>query len=133
MVSSQLSLLWQPACFPVGWNCPHSHLQTEAHSSVTKGRGGGAKRALKRKGESFHFSKRETVFGEESDLHISSFSFIKGCGWNFPPILSFFFLPQALTAALSVCHSGVSLQSVQVKLRNVSSGCQVFLTGFPKT
>lgn len=85
------------------WNCPHSHLQTEAHSSVAKGEGW-SRKALKRKGESLYFSKRETVFGEESYVHISSFSLMKGRGWNFPPILSFFFF-LSLALALPLCLS----------------------------
>lgn len=64
--------------FPAASNCPHSHLQTEAHSSVTKGERRWSQKGFKKERESFYISKRETVFGEESYLCISSFSLVKG-------------------------------------------------------
>lgn len=99
-------------CFPAASNCPHAHLQTEAHSSVTEGDRRWSQKGFKKERESFYFAKRETMFGEESYL-CTSFSASARVGRNFPS-LSFFSSLSHRGLHCSACHREVSSRLLEV-------------------
>ena len=81
---------------------------------------GGAKEALKRKEESFYFSKSETMFGEESYVLISS-RIVFGTFHQFFPI--FLFLSLALQLCLVTVKTAAGLQCMAVQLCEICHKC----------